>query len=74
LTLAGNGPDGSAKDRAEIAWPQVDDDERRLRQGVRLLGFNIRRYRKGKSPTKASRGAVKRVRNRLAAEVRAPAL
>ena len=46
-----------------------------LEEGFDFLGFNIRRYRRGSSPAKLlikpSRDAVKRVRSRLAEEMRA---
>jgi RNA-directed DNA polymerase len=46
-----------------------------LEEGLDFLGFNIRRYRRGHSPAKLlikpSPKAVKRVRNRLAEEMRA---
>jgi RNA-directed DNA polymerase len=41
-----------------------------LDQGVDFLGFEIRRYR-GKVPTKPSKDAVRRIRRRLSAEVKA---
>ncbi len=42
-----------------------------LTQGVDFLGFNIRRYPNGKLLTKPSNDAVRRIRRRLSAEVRA---
>lgn len=42
-----------------------------LSQGVDFLGFNIRRYGSGKLLVKPSRAAVKRIRKRLADEIRA---
>ncbi|MDD4867343.1 MAG: group II intron maturase-specific domain-containing protein [Mycobacterium sp.] len=46
-----------------------------LEEGFDFLGFNIRRYRRGRNPAKLlikpSQDAVKRVRNRLATEMRA---
>jgi RNA-directed DNA polymerase len=42
-----------------------------LSQGFDFLGFNIRRYSSGKLLVKPSKAAVKRLRARLAAEVRA---
>ena len=41
-----------------------------LEDGFDFLGFNVRRYR-GKLMTKPSKAAVKRVKHRLAAEMRA---
>ncbi|MER7127321.1 reverse transcriptase domain-containing protein, partial [Micrococcus luteus] len=41
-----------------------------LRQGVEFLGFHIRRYPNGKTLTMPSRTAVKRLKLRLATEVR----
>lgn len=41
-----------------------------LSQGFDFLGFNIRRYRSGKLIIKPSRAAVKRIRKRLADEMR----
>ena len=40
-------------------------------EGFDFLGFNVRRYRNGKLLIKPSPAAVKRLRNRLAAEMRA---
>lgn len=42
-----------------------------LSQGFDFLGFTVRRYRNGKLLITPSRAAIKRLRNRLAAEVRA---
>src|ERR1700752_1986042 len=42
-----------------------------LTQGLDFLGFNVRRYRNGKLLIKPSSAAVKRLRSRLAAEMRA---
>jgi RNA-directed DNA polymerase len=42
-----------------------------LDQGFDFLGFNVRRYRSGKLLIKPSKAAVTRVRERLAAEVKA---
>jgi RNA-directed DNA polymerase len=43
----------------------------RLDEGFDFLGFNIRRYRNGKLLIKPSKEAVKRIKERLRAEVRA---
>ncbi|GHE15904.1 hypothetical protein GCM10010339_92070 [Streptomyces alanosinicus] len=43
----------------------------RLEDGFDFLGFNIRRYRSGKLLIKPSKAAVRRIRERLAAETRA---
>jgi RNA-directed DNA polymerase len=42
-----------------------------LEDGFDFLGFNIRRYPNGKLLIKSSRDAVRRIRRRLAAEVKA---
>src|SRR6516164_7944939 len=42
-----------------------------LTEGFDFLGFNVRRYRNGKLLIKPSRAAVRRLRSRLAAEMRA---
>ena len=42
-----------------------------LTEGFDFLGFNVRRYRNGKLLIKPSQAAVKRLRSRLAAEMRA---
>ncbi|WP_260724143.1 group II intron reverse transcriptase/maturase [Dactylosporangium roseum] len=42
-----------------------------LEHGFDFLGFNVRRYRRGKLLIKPSKTAVKRIRERLATEVRA---
>jgi len=43
----------------------------RLEDGFDFLGFNVRRYRNNKLLTKPSKAAVRRIRSRLAAEVKA---
>lgn len=43
----------------------------RLEEGFDFLGFNVRRYRNDKLLTKPSKAAVRRIRSRLAAEVKA---
>lgn len=42
-----------------------------LAEGVDFLGFNVRRYPNGKLLVKPSKAAVRRIRSRLAAEVKA---
>ncbi|GAB3279711.1 group II intron reverse transcriptase/maturase [Actinocorallia lasiicapitis] len=42
-----------------------------LEEGFDFLGFNVRRYRNGKLLIKPSRGAISRIRKRLAMEVKA---
>jgi RNA-directed DNA polymerase len=42
-----------------------------LEDGFEFLGFNVRRYRNGKLLIKPSKAAVRRIRRRLAAEVKA---
>jgi Reverse transcriptase (RNA-dependent DNA polymerase) len=53
-----------------------NDDKTRvvsLDRGFDFLGFNVRRYRNGKLLIKPSKEAVRRIRKRLAAGVKAPA-
>src|SRR4029453_15169289 len=67
-----------AKQRlASCLWPRgraFNEDKARvvsLDRGFAFLGFNVRRYRNGKLLIKPSKEAVRRIRKRLAAEVKA---
>jgi len=54
-----------------LVFNQAKTQITHLNTGVDFLGFNIRRYPNGKLLTKPSNDAVRRIRRRLSAEVRA---
>ena len=66
----GQGEDGGLAGATRPVVQRGQDGNRRSRRGVRLLGFTIRRYA-GKLLIRPSKAAVKRVKHRLAAEIRA---